>query len=147
MEDGRLRFLSSLGTRGVRTPFSFFLFLVLLAQKNLFAIFFSITFLVLLAQVSSAAILFAENRYTKQFFFHRKKILTKKNCLRIFFPEVEKSCAEISREQKLRISAKMRKMEAYILNTELYPERGCVLDLSWCKSLCRSPSTLTLPDS
>ena len=40
-----------------------------------------------LAQVSSAAILFAENRYTEQFFFffHGKKFLTKKNFFEDFF--------------------------------------------------------------
>ena len=45
---------------------------------------------VLLAQVSSAAILFAENRYTEQFFFHGKKIFNeKKFFLRIFFLKLE----------------------------------------------------------
>ena len=75
-------------------------------------------FFVLLAQVSSAAILFAQNRYTEQFlfcfvlfFFHGKKILTKKKFFEDFF-----SCSwktnyrNFQGEQKLRISAKMRKI-------------------------------------
>ena len=55
--------------------------------------------------MSSAAILFAENRYTEQFFFvfffHGKNFFyEKKFFLRIFFPEVGKPSTEISREYK-----------------------------------------------
>ena len=80
----------------------FFLFSLRRRTRSPFS---SKKFFVLLAQVSSAAILFAENRYTEQFFdfffFHGKKIFNeKKNFLRIFFPEVGKPSTEISRENK-----------------------------------------------
>ena len=79
----------------------FFLFSLRRRTRSPFS---SKKFFVLLAHVSSAAILFAENRYTEQFFvcfFHGKKIFNeKKMFLRIFFPEVGKPSTEISRENK-----------------------------------------------
>ena len=67
---------------------------------------------VLLAQVSSAAILFAENRYTEQFFFSTEKnFLTKKKFFWGFFSSSWKTkYRNFQGEQKLRISAKMRKI-------------------------------------
>ena len=75
---------------------------------------------VLLAQVSSAAILFAENRYTEQFFFSRKKIFNeKKFFLRFFFPEVGKPSTEISRENKnCGFPQKCGRLEALLFKTE-----------------------------
>ena len=64
-------------------------FLFSLRRRN-WSPFSSRNFFVLLAQVSSAAILFAENRYTEQFFFSRKKNFNEKNFfLRIFFLKLE----------------------------------------------------------
>ena len=75
----------------------FFLFSLRRRTRSPFS---SKNFFVLLPQVSSAAILFAENRYTEQFFvvffFHGKKFF-----LKIFFPEVGKPSTEISRENKI----------------------------------------------
>ena len=69
----------------------FFLFSLRRRTRSPFS---SKKFFVLLAQVSSAAILFAENRYTEQFFvffFFTEKIFNEKNIffLRIFFLKLE----------------------------------------------------------
>ena len=104
-------FLSSLRTGGVRM--SFFLFSL---RRRTWSPFTSKKFFVLLVQVSSAAILFAENRYTEQFFvvffFSRKKIFErKKNFFEDFFSWSWKTkYRNFQGEQKLRISAKMRKI-------------------------------------
>ena len=76
--------------------------------------FSSTIFLVLPAQVTSAAILFAENRYTQQFFFfHGKTFLTKIKLFEDFFNEVEKPCVEISKEnENCGFPQKCGKMEA-----------------------------------
>ena len=106
-------FLSSYRTWGARTPFSFVFFLVLLAHKNLIAIF------IYNFSCSSCAGDFsphfnAENCDTKQGFFPQKK-----NFLRIFFHEVEKTkCTDFQREQKLLISAKMWKPVALLFKID-----------------------------
>ena len=120
-------FLSSLGTRRVRTPFSFY-FLVLLAQKNMFAIFlynFSCSSCV---GEFSRHFVCRKLLHVAGFFFHGKKFLRKK-IFAVFSPWNWKTMWDFQRERKLRNSAKMRKNGSTV--TVHYEESMTV-----CKTHC-----------
>ena len=76
----------------------FFLFSLRRRTRSPFS---SKKFFILLAQVTLAAILFAENRYTEQFFFTEKKFVTKKKFfLSIFFLKLENQVQKFSGRTK-----------------------------------------------
>ena len=76
-------------------------------------------FFVLLAQVSSAAILFAEIVTRNSFFFREKNFKRKKIFFEDFFSWSWKTkYRNFQGEQKLRISAKMRKIGSTVLYTD-----------------------------
>ena len=125
MEYGRLRFVQAFLTplgleRSSNT--NFFFFLVLLAQKNLFAIsFYNFSCSSFAGEFRRHFV--CANRYKKQFFCQRKKkFLSKKNCWRIFFLKLKNHVRRFPGRTKIAEEWKHCLMQCCMC---LYPMNNC----------------------
>ena len=111
IEDGGLRLVSAFLILLAHERSSNVIFLVLLAQKNLVTIFFSKIFCSSCAGEFSRHFVCGKSLHGTVFFFSRKTILNEKNFFWGFFSWSWKTkYRNFQGEQKLRISAKMRKI-------------------------------------